>query len=607
MLAGRVKSGDLPPVAERLPVLKDIMVEPVHEQIGKYGGTWNFPTGDWQNGPWDIGKPTEEALFRFNPQGDGVEPNVAKGFEVNDNLTEYTIQLREGMKWSDGHPFTSADVMCWWDSIMVPKIFGREVYDAFWSTDPKTGERALAEFEAIDDLTVRVTFKHPRPVFLERVAIDAKWMFAPAHWMERILDEFIGKDAALKIAKERGFQNLVDWYESAAYYYWFWPDRPSLRAWLPTAEPGAEQITWERNPYYWKTDPAGNQLPYIDELSLEIYQDPSHVELQVLNGHFDIAQFEFPSFTLLQENRQKGDYRVIRWDTAEWYSNGIQFNMEPKDANMRTLFHDPRFREALSVAVDRKALSEQLTLGFGLPQQGSIAKGRLFYQKGWAEKWAAYDVDHAKALLDEIGLPLKGQVRTHPDGSELRLTITQESEAPQAGQFEELLKHYFEAIGIQTDVQLVDGGLFGELNDSAGLQATTTGSIGGIHPIFRPDTVVPLRAGTPWHNQYGTWYASGGTDGVEPEGDIMKLITVYREMSSQTEPDAIDEYAEKIVQLHMKNQWAIGYTGTVPRLFSVSNNIANVPEQITFADEFRDLGHGRPAQFTFIDPDADRA
>ncbi|MFC7464057.1 ABC transporter substrate-binding protein [Brachybacterium sp. GCM10030252] len=607
MLAERVEAGELPPVAERMPELADIMVEPVHEQIGAYGGTWNFPTKSAQEGPWDIGKPTEEALFRFTPEGDGVEPNVAKGFDVNDDLTEYTIHLRKGMKWSDGHAFTSADVMMWWEHIMRPEIFGRSVYDAFWSTDPATGERAMAEFSAVDDHTVQVAFQHPRPMFLERVAIDAKWMFAPAHWMEEVLDEFIGEEAALAIAKERGYEDLEGWYESACYYYWFWSDRPMLRAWIPTEDAGPEQVTWERNPYYWKTDPEGNQLPYIDELSLETYQDPSHVELQVLEGHFDIAQFEFGSFTLLQENAEKGDYTVAQWETADWFSNGIQFNMEPEDQTLRDLFHDERFREALSVAVDREALSEQLTLGLGAPQQSSIAEGRPFYQDGWAEKWASYDVDRAGELLDELGLTREGDWRVRPDGEPLRLVITQESEAPQAGQFEELLKHHFEEIGIQIDVQLVDRGRYGDLNDSGQLQLTTRGAIGGIHPIFRPDTVVPLRAGTPWHTQYGTWYASEGAEGVEPTGDIMELITIYREMSAQTDTAQIDTYAEQIIQLHQKNLWALGYTGPVPRLFAVSNNMANVPTETTYADEFRDLGHGRPAQFTFIDPEVETA
>ena len=604
MLAERVSSGDLPPVAERMPVLEDIMIEPVAEQIGVHGGTWNFPTRSAQEGPWDIGKPTEEALFRFSQDGDTVEPNVAKGYEVNDDLTEYTITLRQGMKWSDGHPFTSADVLFWWEHIMVPELFGRSVYDAFWSTDPETGERTMATFAAPDETTVTVTFEHPRPMFLERVAIDAKWLFAPAHWMETVLDEFIGEEAALAIAEERGFQDLAAWYESACYYYWFWSDRPTLRAWWPVEDAGPEQVTWERNPYYFKTDPEGNQLPYIDNLSLEVYQDPSHVELQTLNGHFDISPFEFSSFTLLQENAAQGDYRVLQWNTADWYSNGIQFNMEPQNPQLRELFHDARFREALSVAVDREALSEQLTLGLGAPQQGSISEGMSFHQEGWAEQWAEYDVERATALLDEIGLPLTGGVRTFADGSELRLEITQESEAPQAGPFEELLKHYYEAIGIQTDIQLVDRGLNGELNESGGLQGTTTQGMGGIHPMLRPDTIVPLRAGTPWHTQYGTWYASEGAEGIEPEGDIAELIDVYRQMSAQLERADIDAHAEQIIQLHQKNQWSIGYTGPTPRLYAVSNNVANVPAEAVFADEYRDLGHGHPAQFTFIDPDA---
>ncbi len=601
-LAERVEAGELPELAERMPVAEDIMVHPVEDQIGEYGGTWNM---GW-NGQslWAIGKPTEEALFRFNREGDGVEPNVAKGYDVNEDFTEWTIHLREGMRWSDGEPFTSNDVIFWWEHIMKPEIFGRSVYDAFYSVDQDTEERTMAEMEAPDDHTVVVTFDHPNVMFLERVAIDAKWMFAPAHYMENILDEFIGEEAALEIAQDHGMADLESWYEAIAYYFWVWPDRPSIRAWVPTATADQDFIVWERNPYYWKTDPAGNQLPYISEVHQHAYTESDQILLDAMAGNLDIAQFDFADYTVLRENEASGDYRVLEWPRADWFSNGIQFNMEPQDENLRGLFHDERFREALSVAVDREELSEILTLGLGEPIQASIAEGQSFYQEGWGEQWAEYDVDRANDLLDEIGLEWDGNSRVFEDGSPVRFTITQETDAAQAGQLEELLQNYYQEIGVVTDIELVDRGRFGDINSSGELEATTSYGVGGIHPVFRPDTVVPLRPGTPWHVAYGEWYATGGAAGIEPEGEIAELISVYEQMRASTDPADIDAFGEQIIQLHMENQWVLGYTGPTPTLFAVSNDIVNVPEEdIIFADEFRDLGHAHPAQFSFINQD----
>ncbi len=600
MLQEMVDAGEIPDVVERMPVLADIMIQPVHEDIGAYGGTWNLPwTG--QDSPWGIGKITEEALFRFAPNGQGVEPNVAKGYDVNDDFTEFTIYLREGMKWSDGEPFTADDVLFWWDHVMVPEIFGRGVYDAFFSTDPETGERSRAEVALVDDRTFTVTFEHPRALFLERLAIDAKWMFAPAHWLRGILDEFVGDEKTDEVMAEYGFADREGFYESIAYYYWIWPDRPSLRAWVPQNEPSSDTISWQRNPYYWKTDPAGNQLPYIDELVLETIQDPSHIELETISGHFDIVKFGFESYTLLRENETKGDYRVARWNTAAWSSNLLQLNMTVKDEALRELFNNIRFREALSIAVDRAELSEILTLGLGEPIQASIDENLPYYREGWANQWAEFDAARSEQIFEEIGLQKSGGWWSFADGRPVVIEILQESASAQAGQFEELLKHYFEQVGIQTNIRLVDRATLDNTFWSNDHVATTAFDVGGISPYLRPDTVIPLRMVTPWHSQWAAYYESEGESGVEPPAEIKEMWEHWRALSASTDTDEIDAEAEAIIGIHVDNQWVLGYTGPVPMLYAVSNDIINVPmDGITFADEFRELGHGRPAQFAFV-------
>lgn len=601
-LAERVDGGELPDVAERLPDIADVMIEPVYEAIGEYGGTWNMPwTG--AESPWGIGKVTEEALFRFAPDGDGVEPNVAQGYDVNEDYTEFTIFLREGMKWSDGEPFTADDVLFWWDAVMVPELFGRGVYDAFFSTDPDTGERSMATVEKVDDHVFRVTFEHPRVLFLERLAIDAKWMFAPKHYLENILDEFIGKEQAEQIASDNGFADLASWYEQILYYFWLYPERPSVRAWVAADDRTEDRITWERNPYYWKTDAEGHQLPYIDEIVLETVQDDSHVLLETMSGHYDITSFGFDNFTTLKENEAIGDFRVLQWTSAEWYSNGLQLNQTASDPELRELFQDARFREALSVAVDREELSEILTLGLGEPIQASIGAGQPLAQDGWGQQWAEYDVDRADALLDELGLERQGNGRTLPGGDQLRLEILQLSDGAQAGQFEELLKHYFEAVGIATDIQLVDRATLDSRLLENKHMATTAFNVGGISPALRPDTVVPLRnvSTGAWYSQWGCEYESGCESVVDASATepIEQMWDLWSQLSSATGPAEVDVAAEAIVQLHAENQWVLGFTGPTPTLYAVSNDVYNVPNGLVNVDEFRELGHGRPAQFSF--------
>ncbi|ROR73140.1 ABC transporter substrate-binding protein [Bogoriella caseilytica] len=598
-LADMVEAGDLPPVADRLPALDDIMVEPVYEQIGEYGGSWDLP---WmgQQSPWEVGKITEEALFRFTAEGDGVEPNVAKGYDVNDDYTEFTIYLREGMKWSDGEDFTARDVLFWWEHIMQPELFQRSVYDAFYSTDPDTGERTQATIEQVDDHTFTVSFAHPRVLFLERLAIDAKWMYAPAHWLEEILDEFVGDDATDAVMEEYGFADREGFYESITYYFWIWPDRPTIRAWKPVDDPNENRIVWERNPYYWKTDGEGNQLPYIDELVLNSVQDASHILLETMAGNFDIVRFGFEDFTTLAENQDAGNYRIYQWDWAALGSEVLQLNQTVEDEDLRELIQDIRFREALSVAVDREELVEILTLGLGQPIQASFSEAHPYYQEGWAEQWAEFDPDRSEQLLEEIGLEKNGQWWTFDDGTPVTLEILQLADDGQAGRFEELLQFYFEEIGIQTNVRLVDRGSLDDAFWANEHVATTAFTVGGVSPHLRPDTLVPLSMVTPWHSQWGAYYETGGESGVEPTPEIEAMWDAWSALSSSTDVEAIESYSDEIVRLHMENQWLLGFTGHVPNLIVVNNDIVNVPEQTTIADEFRELGHGRPMQFSFV-------
>ncbi|NLC67314.1 MAG: ABC transporter substrate-binding protein [Clostridiaceae bacterium] len=593
MLKELVQAGKLPSLEERLPVKVDIMIEPVMEEIGQYGGDWRLA---WKgiDDKWTVGKFTEEALFRFRQDGNGVEPNVAKGYDVNEDATEYTIYLRKGIKWSDGQPFTADDVIFYWEHMLIPEVFGKQLYDCYYSVDPVTGDKARCDVIKVDDYTIKVIHKYPNVLFLERVAIDNKWFFAPAHFYKNILPEFVGEEKALEIAKEWGFSDLKQFMSWIGYYYWVWPERPTLRAWVAKNDPNSERFIMERNPYYWKTDPVGNQLPYIDRIVVD-RMEADHILLESLAGNIDCWAQDSSDFTILKENEKKGDYRIIKWLSANWATNVIQLNQTVEDPKLRELFQDIRFREAISVAVNREEVCEIVTNGITEPQQAAVPKGLPNYQEGWAQKWAEYDVNRANALLDEIGLKWDkdNKYRTFSDGTELILIIYTQS----AGPFEELLKKYYEDVGIRTEIKQIDNALFQEMKYGNKLTATTAESISLLKLSYRPDTVVPLRVLTPWLGYYGLYNATQGAEGVKPEGDVAKLLEYWDKVISSTTNEDINKWSDEIIKLHAKNMWIIGYTGPMPQFILVKNNFRNVPEGLIYCDEFRDLGHGRPMQF----------
>lgn len=590
-----VDAEEIPPLEERLPVAEDIMVEDVHEEIGVYGGDINISWGG-ADSKWSVGKLTEEPLFRFTQDGETVEPNVAKGYDVNEDSTEYIIYLREGMKWSDGEPFTADDVLFYWEHMLKAETFGKSVYDAYFTIDAETGERHMAEITKIDDYSFKVVHAFPSPNFLSRLAIDNKWFFAPKHFHETILPEFIGDEKALEIATEKGYPDVSTYLQDTGYYYWIWEEIPTLRAWVASNDPHDEMFVMKRNPYYWKVDAEGNQLPYTNNLNAHSTQDESQGVLGLLGGNFNFGTFGAGDITVLKENEERSDYRVFLWSSADLTSAGIQLNQTVQDDNLRSLFQDKRFREAISVAVNRQEVAEIVTNGMADPDQAAVPEGLVGYQEGWKDQWAEYDQERSEQLLDEIGLTEKNSqgFRLFEDGSVVTITITVPGN--DSSDFLELIKNEYEKVGIKVNLKFVDDGTYQDLKYSNQVEVTSEAT-SVVNVALRPEVLVPLRVLTPWQGDYGLYYETDGEEGTEPDGDVAKLLEYWSDLRASTAEEDALQAGDEIYKLHMENQWIIGYASGTPIIAAVANNLRNVPEELIYADEFRDAGHAHPWQF----------
>jgi peptide/nickel transport system substrate-binding protein len=594
MLHTKVVASQLPPLAQRLP--KDIFVEKVVEEIGEYGGDWNM-TWNGLGAKWGIGSTTEEAMFRFTPDGKAVIPNVAKSVKINDNFTEFTITLREGMKWSDGVPFTADDVIFFWEELLVPGTYSKQVlgYPAFY-TIAADGKKVLCKVEKIDMYTVKITHAKSFPTFLQRMAIDTKWFFAPAHYYKTILPKFVGQEKALEIAKKHGFGDLTAWLKEVGYYYWQYPERPTLRAWKPVNDATETRWILERNPYFWKTDEQGNQLPYIDRIVIDLTEDKL-VPMKAIAGELDCQDLSTADYTLIKENEKKGDYRVIAWKSAGTSTNTVELNQTVKDAGLRPLFTDQRFRAGLSVAINRNEVNEIVYGGRQIPQQASILEGLPYSSTTWSKKYAEYDPAGAAKYFDAVGLPWDKdhKYRTRPDGSEL-LMLVHYATQPTNDQVFELVKKYWEAVGLKTEAKPVERSFLEQLRNSNDFQIASWGM--QVFDIkLRPDELVPTRVLNYWSGMYGPYYESSGKIGEKATGDIALLQEDMGKMLAATTLTEMDSWAKKIAELHEKNIWIIGITGGSPTTWVVKNNFRNVPAGLFNTDELRYLGVANPVQF----------
>lgn len=584
--AEKVAKGEIPTVENRLPAEADIMVETM-DSIGIYTDEF-VSTFNGTSSKWGYGSMTEEALFRFKDDGSGeIEPNIAKGYDVNEDSTVYTIYLREGMKWSDGEPFTADDCIFWYEEMLVPKTFGKSVYNCYKSVN-ENGETTNCRMEKVDDYTYKVIFEDPAPMFLQNQAIDAKWACAPAHYMKQYLPAYIGEEAAAKKAEEMGFSDTAAMLKELGYYYWHVVGRPTLRAWVAVNDPAdADLFVMARNDYYWKVDAEGKQLPYIDQLKFMRISDESQSLLMVMDGTIDFTGANYQDIVMLKENEAKNNYKLVVWNTTDWADTTLQLNQACKDEKLRALFQDIRFREALSIAVDRDTYAGIVTDGFTEAKQACPPEGSLGYNTEWATKWTEYNPTRAQQLLEEIGLK-KGAdgFYTFADGSELTLNIITWDDHDKEG---ELLIKYFQEVGLRTTYKVVDRGLGDEMLAANDHEIMFFGAQ-TVSIALRADNYVPVKTNVPWYGSFGSWYNNGKTGEIEPSAAILELFAAYEKMKSSKTSEEFQAAALEIYKLHEDNMWLIGFAGAQQILYVMDKSVQNYQENAIYCDEYRMSG-----------------
>jgi peptide/nickel transport system substrate-binding protein len=386
---------DLPPVEERLPA-EPLVIVP-YEAIGQYGGEFNALSNATEAGTSDFLAVRHVNLVRYGDDYVTIEPNVAKDWEWNDDFTELTVFLREGHKWSDGAPFTSADIEFWMnDLILNPDVYPETPGFVTFGDETMT-------VEVIDDTTIKFIFPVPTPGILSFFATTYIQPWQPKHFFDKKAEEGM----ALPEVAELYYGNS-DWTDTPS---------PLLSGGaddvLPTLESHilVEETTEGRhlvaNPYFFMVDTVGNQLPYINEQD-ELYVPDSEVRnLKITNGEVDykVQSIDIVDYPLYKENEANGNYTADR-GAGVGVTLFYGFNYTHPDEGLREIFNDLRFRQAMSLAINRDEIVEAVYLGQAEPIQATPADPNTvnFVTEAHKTAFIEYDPDQAKALLDEMGL-----------------------------------------------------------------------------------------------------------------------------------------------------------------------------------------------------------
>lgn len=612
MLADLVSAGTLPAVEDRLPVESDIFVDTADAtgnplEIGVYGGVINLGKG---SGSWDLSRPVMESIVRYNTDGT-YYPNVIKSYEFNDDYTVWTFHLREGMKWSDGEDFTADDVTFWYYMCHLTDYDTKKNWAALKET--VNGEDAWANLEKIDDYTVTWTFVNPKyPAdFIE--SGDFKWCWAPEHYLHDLIPDSIyvenpywektglDDETVLLNAQAKGIDaaTVSDLGKNATYYWWNEDGIPNLNSFVLTTKEGnnsrdAQLCILERNPYFWKVDAQGQQLPYCDEIHFNNTSEDGQDQLMFRSGEIDVLDVPMQDISSILTDL--GDAAQLRtFASTDWGAYQITFNYTCKDANYADLFSNIKFRQAISICVDREQVSGLLSEGFLEPGQCAPSEGNFGYDAEWEQKWTEYDVDAAKTLLEECGLVMGSDgFYDFADGSDFILTIYTYTDSGNDTAYP-VLEQYYNAAGIKCATKDIEMSAFDQEIDNNDWYAVLGPHtpIGGLSMKSRVQPFVPIAQSAEWYGEFGTYYGTGGAQGVAPEGDMAKLVEIYEKWNSTADSAERDQYNLDIYEIHKENLWTVAYLKAAGNYNLINSKLHNFPELLVWDDLYqnRNIAH----------------
>ena len=593
MLRELVEAGRLPPVEERLPD-EPAVIEPVRE-IGRYGGTWRRLAITPQDSLLS-NRLGYEPLVRWDRSGVRPTPGLAKSWNIENGGRRYILYLRKGIRWSDGQPFTSADVLYWFEDVATNKQLG----GTYIAMAPKD---TVLRVSAPDPLTIVFDFDKPNGIFLEKLCYRGHFIYAPKHYMTQFHLKYTDRAKLDEMAAEAGYDHWAHLYLNRADPSAN-PERPTLAPWLLETGPPAMMYVAVRNPYYWKVDPAGNQLPYIDRVSHQVVDNEEVLNLIASTGEVDMQgrHIEPSKYTLfmLPEHRKRGGvvrYRVLG-DPGPGGNVGVLLNHSTQNPRLRPYITDRRFRIALSVAIHRPEVLELITGGLGDSINGVGFPTDRFFVTGMDKRHTQYDPELACKLLDEVGLQRGPDgMRRFPDGRRFR-EIIYCATAGTAGELdmEQLVAQYWREVGLEfvlksepTDITYMRG-RNGEFDFLFLGQA-------GLHWILQPALYVPIKDICYTASLYGRYVQTEGKAGVPPTPEFQRLIDWYYELVHTVGDDRRQlELGRNILWQWANECYMIGlYRQHV--LAVVSSRFRNCPDHILHGWRVQFPGYMQPEQF----------
>jgi peptide/nickel transport system substrate-binding protein len=603
-------SSSLPPVEER--VGEEPYVVP-HNWVtqGKYGGQIKMnitsTTADGSVGELFY----SYGMLRFLNDGQVVGPGLVTKWSSNADASVWKFTLRK-IKWSDGQPLTTADVIFWWEDMINYKP-ATGSYPETPPDEARSGKGTLCKITADDEHNFTMTFDAPAPLTADRLAMwtngyggNGPTWIVPSHYAKKFHPKY-NKNAPKNWADEGGF-----WQKNMSYR--LSTQVPTVLAFKLSKFSEGRQLVWERNPYAYEVTKEGDQMPYLDSILMTQVTDPQVGKVQIGNGQLDYVHGPFNGLALgdyatLKQKADKTQQDIYLWDSGSGTASIFFLSYDYFDPKYRELFREPKFRQALSMGYDRATARKAIYFEQGDPTTGTLSPKAIEYQindtgkktyTDWRDSYVKLDVAKANSLLDGLGLK-KGSdgFRTLKDGGKLQIRIDRPADAGQEHiQKDAQLQRDWKAIGIDVRINPVPPTSFGDNWAFGKYMAHSDWEVGdGPNHLLYPQWLVPLE-NSRWAPLEGAMYNTKGTkdytsqQDVDPwkrnpprlmpekGGPIEKLWNTYDQ--SKVEPDFMKrtQLVWDMIKVHI--EFGPFFQGTVanpPQIIMKKKTLNNLPQR----------------------------
>ncbi len=575
-------SGDLPPIADRLPEHPAVADMPAQ---GKQGGELTTLLASARD-MRQISYYSYARLICYD-RNYNLVPDILESWE-DDKDKVFTLHLRKGMKWSDGEPFTTEDFRYYWEDVANNKELSP-------SGPPKdlivNGKPPKVEF--IDETTVRYSWDEPNADFLPKLAGASPLnIYRPSHYLKKFHAKYVEADKLAEAVKDSGqpswaaLHNRRDNMGRNDN-----PKLPTLDPWVLRTKPPAQRFVFTRNPYYYRVDQAGHQLPYIDQLIANVAASQL-IPTKTGAGETDLQAryIRFDNYTFLKVGEKRGTYWVRLWDDGRGSNLALFPNLNTNDEAWRELMRDVRFRRALSLGIDRHEINQAIYFGLGKEGANTLIPASPLYKQDYRSAWANFDPVLANRLLDQIGLTERDEngIRLLKDGRPAVLIVDIAGDSTEETDVLELIKDTWHSIGIDlypkpSQIEVMRNRIF-----SGDAQMSLSYGIDNGFPSadMSPQDFTPTTQQQYMWPKWGQYLETGGEDGQKVDlPEAAQLQDLMGQWRHAGDSDARAKIWGQILQIWADQVYTIGTVAGIPQPVVVSRHLQNVPERGMWAFE----------------------